>query len=46
LAILLEAHADAEEKLFSPRLLDVGKEGDEETDDAISDHNDIRDAVG
>lgn len=45
LAVLLDAHADAEEKLFYPRLLDVGKEGNEETDDAISDHNDIRDAV-
>ncbi len=45
LAILLEAHADAEEKLFYPRLLDLGAEGHEETDDAIGDHNDIRDAV-
>lgn len=45
LAILLEVHADAEEKLFYPRLLDVGREGAEETEDAISDHNDIRDAV-
>ncbi len=45
LAILLDAHADAEEKFFYPRLLDIGKEGDEETDDAIGDHNDIRDAV-
>ncbi|PZS18181.1 MAG: cation-binding protein [Acidimicrobiales bacterium] len=45
LAILLDAHADAEEKFFYPRLLDIGQEGDEETDDAIGDHNDIRDAV-
>ena len=45
LAVLLDAHADAEEALFYPRLLDIGKEGDEETEDAIGDHNDIRDAV-
>lgn len=45
LAILLEAHADAEEKLFYPRLLELGSEGDEETRDAIGDHNEIREAV-
>jgi len=45
LAVLLDAHADAEEKLFYPRLLEFGKEGGEETEDAVSDHNDIRDAV-
>ncbi|PZS16998.1 MAG: cation-binding protein [Acidimicrobiales bacterium] len=45
LAVLLDAHADAEEKFFYPRLLDLGKEGDDETEDAIGDHNDIRDAV-
>ncbi|MGH9073845.1 MAG: hemerythrin domain-containing protein [Acidimicrobiales bacterium] len=45
LANALEAHADAEEELFYPRLLKLGKDGEEETDDAIGDHNDIRDAV-
>ncbi len=50
LAVLLEVHAEAEEKLFYPRLLDVGQgmAGDdpaEETTDAVRDHNDIRDAV-
>ncbi len=39
-------HADAEEALFYPRLLGVGDEAEDETDDAISDHNDIRDAIG
>ena len=50
LGVLLEVHAEAEEQLFYPRLLDVGQGtsgGDptEETTDAIGDHNDIRDAV-
>lgn len=51
LAAFLELHALAEEKLFYPVLLKVGKgAGDKqdaaaETKDAISDHNDIRDAV-
>jgi hypothetical protein len=51
LAILLEVHADAEERLFYPRLLDVGdgaggeKSASSETKDAIHDHNEIRDAV-
>ena len=48
LCILLEVHAAAEEELFYPRLLDVGSgagdadSADEETKDAIGDHNDIR----
>ena len=48
LAVLLEVHADAEERLFYPRLLTVGRgAGDapsvgEETKDAIRDHDDIR----
>jgi hypothetical protein len=48
LRILLEVHAEAEEQLFYPRLLEVGKgatdadDAEEETEDAISDHNDIR----
>ena len=51
LAILLEVHADAEEELFYPRLLDVGhgaggeKSASSETKDAVHDHNEIRDAV-
>jgi hemerythrin-like domain-containing protein len=51
LAAFLEVHAAAEEELFYPALLHLGKGVDaehpatEETDDAIKDHNDIRDAV-
>jgi hypothetical protein len=51
LAILLEVHADAEEKLFYPRLLAVGEgaggadSAGDETTDAVRDHNDIRDGI-
>ena len=51
LATFLEVHAETEENLFYPALLKVGrKAGDregveEETLDAIKDHNEIRDAV-
>jgi hypothetical protein len=45
LADLLEVHATAEEELFYPRLLDLGDEPVEETEDAITDHNDITEAV-
>ncbi|WP_299036905.1 hemerythrin domain-containing protein [uncultured Pseudokineococcus sp.] len=51
LANLLEVHAQAEEELFYPRLLQVGKgEGDkdsaeDETLDAVEDHDDIREGV-
>jgi hypothetical protein len=51
LADLLEVHAAAEEKYFYPRLLRVGTgqadaDGvEDETKDAIKDHNEIRDAV-
>ena len=51
LTILLEVHAKAEELFFYPRLLDVGTgAGDadsveDETEDAIKDHNEIRDAI-
>ncbi len=52
LAVLLEVHAEAEERFFYPELLRLGHgapgSGDgpeEETEDAISDHNDIRDAI-
>ena len=52
---LLDAHAEAEERHFYPRLMQIGTGGNdadsaaEETEDAIEDHNDIRDtgeAVG
>ncbi|MDB5725194.1 MAG: cation-binding protein [Novosphingobium sp.] len=51
LATFLEVHAETEEIIFYPALLRVGKKaGDkdgvqEETLDAIKDHNEIRDAV-
>jgi hypothetical protein len=51
LAAFLDLHAEAEERLFYPALLHLGKGvgGDhtpeEETDDAIRDHNDIRNSV-
>lgn len=51
LATFLDVHAEAEEQLFYPALLNLGKGVDdehpveEETEDAVSDHNDIRDAV-
>jgi hypothetical protein len=51
LAAMLEVHAQAEELFFYPELLKVGgrvgrKEvADEETEDAIADHNEIRDGI-
>jgi hypothetical protein len=51
LEILLEVHAKAEELFFYPRLLQVGSGAsdadsvEEETEDAIKDHNEIRDAI-
>jgi hypothetical protein len=50
LEVFLEVHAEGEEKYFYPRLLKLGKgnpEGDvhEEVEDAVKDHNEIRDAV-
>ncbi len=51
LAVLLEVHASAEEEYFYPRLLELGTGGsdadsvEEETEDAIKDHNEIRDGV-
>jgi hypothetical protein len=45
LAELLDLHAEAEEEIFYPQLLRRGDEGEEETLDAVGDHNDIRDAV-
>lgn len=49
LRALLDAHAEAEERIFYPRLMKVGKGANDadsaadETEDAIEDHNDIRD---
>ena len=51
LEILLEVHAEAEERFFYPELVKLGKgAGDadsveEEVEDAIKDHNEIRDAI-
>jgi len=47
LAARLETHAAAEEEVFYPALLQAGHAGDptDETEDAITDHNAIRDAV-
>ena len=51
LAVLLEVHAAAEERYFYPRVLELGHgaggadSAEDETEDAIGDHNDIRDAV-
>ena len=49
LQALLDVHAEAEERFFYPHLLTVGTGGgdadsaEDETEDAIEDHNDIRD---
>jgi len=45
LAELLEVHAAAEETIFYPQLLRRGDDAEDETLDAIGDHNDIRDGV-
>ena len=50
LAIMLEVHAQAEEEFFYPRLIQLGdtlRDDTEaaETEDAIGDHNDIRDGI-
>lgn len=50
LAAFLEVHAEAEERIFYPELLKAGKGAggnnpEAETEDAIEDHNEIRDAV-
>ena len=45
LADLLEVHAAAEETIFYPQLLRRGDDAEDETVDAIGDHNDIRDGV-
>lgn len=51
LEILLETHAEAEELYFYPELLKLGKGAadadsvDEEVEDAVHDHNEIREAI-
>lgn len=45
LAALLEVHAAAEEEVFYPELIQRGQDPEDETRDAIGDHNEIRDAV-
>jgi Hemerythrin HHE cation binding domain len=45
LADLLDLHAECEEIVFYPRLLEVGQHAEDEAEDAIDDHNKIRDAV-
>lgn len=51
LRILLEVHAKAEETMFYPALLKLGKgqggkdSAADETTDAVHDHNEIRDAI-
>ncbi|WP_433045378.1 hemerythrin domain-containing protein [Dactylosporangium sp. CS-033363] len=46
LALHLEIHAEAEERILYPHLLrQHTEEAEEETDDAIRDHNKIRDAI-
>ncbi len=45
LAALLDVHAVAEETIFYPQLLRRGDDAEDETVDAIGDHNDIRDGV-
>ena len=51
LSRFLEVHAEAEERLFYPALLHWGRGADgkpgpeAETEDAIKDHNELRDAV-
>jgi hypothetical protein len=51
LEILLENHAEAEERYFYPELLRLGKGAadadgvEDEVEDAVKDHNEIRDAI-
>lgn len=46
LAARLDTHAEAEETIFYPQLLKKGGEDSEdETEDAVHDHNKIRDAI-
>ena len=45
LADLLDLHAETEEQVFYPELLAVGAHAEDETEDAIDDHNKIRQGV-
>jgi Hemerythrin HHE cation binding domain len=51
LEIFLETHAEGEERYFYPELLKIGTghadadSVDEEVEDAVKDHNEIRDAI-
>ncbi len=50
LAVFLEVHAEGEEKYFYPQVLALGKgnpdgDVDDEVEDAVKDHNEIRDGV-
>ena len=50
LSAMLEVHAEAEERYFYPELLKLGERlhddaEEAETEDAIGDHNDIRDGI-
>lgn len=45
LSVLLDLHAAAEEAVFYPQVLRHNADAEDETDDAIRDHNSIRDAV-
>ena len=51
LRALLDAHAEAEERIFYPRLMQLGEGANDapsaadETEDAIEDHNEIRDTA-
>jgi Hemerythrin HHE cation binding domain len=45
LALHLEIHAEAEERILYPHLLKRGENAEDETDDAIRDHNKIRDGI-
>jgi hypothetical protein len=45
LALHLEIHAEAEEVVFYPHVLKRSENAEDETEDAIRDHNKIRDAI-
>lgn len=45
LADLLDLHAVAEERIFYPELIHRGSDAEDETLDAVGDHNEIRDAA-
>ena len=42
---LLEVHAAAEEAVFYPALLKRGDDGEDEAEDAVQDHNAIREGI-